>query len=231
MVAFISVQRFTLKHVKAEGADSFYVYWQLHVLNAHRKHTLQCHQDSIRFHNYRERVFITHVLHLEDPRHVSLYSNLFCYKLPYIALNPAENRAHITLKYAIATVFHIVSNSLFIITVSSDTMQNYSDDTALLNKVRGKCEVDVKNKWKAADRNQMCKLYVNVSIIFVALWRISAFSTGSALRCYYCDADDCSDPYTGKPEHERNCVLGQTHCAKADLNDGKWLHNWHCNMC
>jgi hypothetical protein len=83
---------------------------------------------------------------LEDPRHVCLFSNLFCYKLPYIPLIPAENRAHVTLKYAIVTVFHIVSNSLFIITVSSDTMQNYSDDTASLNTVTGKCKVDVKNK-------------------------------------------------------------------------------------
>jgi hypothetical protein len=97
-------------------------------------------------------------------------------------------------------------------------------------KTVGKCEEAVKNKGIASSSNQKCKVYKTFNIIIVVLQNEPKFSPGSAIRCYVCGSDDCTDPYSPKSGHEYNCESQWNCCLKISANTGKWLHNRHFNI-
>nr|AGM32091.1 hypothetical protein [Coptotermes formosanus] len=47
-----------------------------------------------------------------------------------------------------------------------------------------------------------------------------AFTAGSALRCYGCLVDGCSDPYSSNSTHIITCPAGYPYCAKLDFDNG-----------
>jgi hypothetical protein len=93
-----------------------------------------------------------------------------------------------------------------------------------------KCEEAGKNKGIASSINQKCKVYKTFNIIIVVLRHEPNFSPGSALRCYFCDINDCNDPYTPKSDQEITCPIGWNYCVKIETQNGEWFHNRHFNI-
>jgi hypothetical protein len=90
-----------------------------------------------------------------------------------------------------------------------------------------KCEEADKNKGIASSSTQKCKVYKTFNLIVVVVRHEPIFSPESALMCYECWGEGCGDPYSRNPDHEVRCKFKETHCVKASLNNGKWLHKRH----